>query len=90
MIQHPHVVVLDGIARIVGTNILVCELFTELLTGTPAEELMKKYNQRVGNAAVLDALSFAYDHLEIMQHNVTVTSRTAEIQRITMTIPEKK
>jgi len=67
---HPHVEVradiLDGSPVVRGTKIPVRRLFSWHRKGTSAETLLKRY-PKLGAARVLDALSFAYDHLDVME-----------------------
>lgn len=69
-VPHPHVEVnsevLDGSPVVRGTKIPVRRLFSWHKKGTSAETLLKRY-PKLGAARVLDALSFAYDHLDVME-----------------------
>lgn len=57
---------LDGSPVVRGTKIPVRRLFSWHKKGTSAETLLKRY-PKLGPARVLDALSFAYDHLDLME-----------------------
>jgi uncharacterized protein (DUF433 family) len=69
-IPHPHVEVradlLDGSPVVRGTKVPVRRLFSWHRKGTSAETLLRRYPS-LGAARVLDALSFAYDHLDLME-----------------------
>jgi len=68
-IIHPHVELspeLDGSPIVRGTRVPVRRLFSWHRRGTTVETLLKRYPQ-LGPARVLDALSFAYDHLDLME-----------------------
>lgn len=57
---------LDGSPVIRGTKVPVRRLWSWHRRGTTIETLVKRY-PTVGASRVLDALSFAYDHQELMQ-----------------------
>lgn len=65
-IHHPHVVVDDnGSPLVEGTQVPVRRLYAWHRQGTTVETLLRRYPQ-VGPARLLDALSFAYDNLELI------------------------
>jgi uncharacterized protein (DUF433 family) len=69
-IAHPHVVVgEDGSPMVAGTRVPVRRLFAWHKQGTTVETLLKRYPQ-LGPARVLDALSFAYDNLDLMMFDL--------------------
>jgi uncharacterized protein (DUF433 family) len=65
-IAHPHVLTDDdGSPVVVGTRVPVRRLYAWHRGGTSVETLLRRYPQ-VGPARLLDALSFAYDNLELI------------------------
>ncbi|HKQ67770.1 MAG TPA: DUF433 domain-containing protein [Polyangiaceae bacterium] len=65
-VVHPHVLLDDDGSPIVeGTRIPVRRLYSWHRQGTTVETLLKRYPQ-LGPARVLDALSFAFDNLELV------------------------
>ena len=68
-VPHPHVLVDDDIAEgsptIEGTRVPVRRLFSWHRQGTTVETLLRRYPQ-LGPARIFDALSFAYDNLELI------------------------
>ena len=69
-VPHPHVTVdpglLEGSPVVTGTQVPVRRIFSWHRRGTSVETLLKRY-PRLGPAKVLAALSFAYDHLDLME-----------------------
>ncbi len=69
-VPHPHVEahadVLEGSPVVRGTRIPVRRLFSWHRRGITVETLLKRY-PALGAARVLDALSFAYDHLDLIE-----------------------
>ncbi len=69
-IEHPHVVVNDdvngGSPTVAGSRVPVRRLWAWHRGGTPVEMLFRRY-PNLGQARILDALSFAYDHTELME-----------------------
>src|SRR5947209_5979554 len=65
-IPHPHVALdVDGSPVVDGSRVPVRRLFAWHRQGTTVETLLKRYPQ-LGAARLLDALSFAYDNLELV------------------------
>src|SRR5258706_1417327 len=65
-VPHPHVTIDDdGSPVVVGTRVPVRRLYAWHRQGTTVETLLRRYPQ-VGPARLLDALSFAYDNLELI------------------------
>jgi uncharacterized protein (DUF433 family) len=69
LVPHPHVFVdpaiADGSPCVRGSRVPVRRLFSWHRQGTTVETLLKRYPQ-LGPARVFDALSFAYDNLELV------------------------
>lgn len=69
-IRHPHVLEADdGRPMVFGSNVPVHRLFAWHRQGTSVETLIKRY-PRLGIAAVLDALAFAYDNPNVMAYEL--------------------
>ena len=68
-IHHPHVEVGTGTPVVRGTKIPVCRLWAWHIQGVTIETLVKRY-PRVGPAAILDALSFAYDNRAMIDDDI--------------------
>jgi uncharacterized protein (DUF433 family) len=72
-VSHPHVRVeagvLGGSPYIEGTRIPVRRLWAWHQGGVTIEMLLRRYPQ-LGPARVLDALSFAYDNLELVEDDL--------------------
>ena len=69
-IHHPHVVLdSDGSPLVEGTHVPVRRLFAWHRQGTTVETLLRRYPQ-VGPARLLDALSFAYDNLDLITEDL--------------------
>lgn len=70
LVQHPHVEVRDdllsGSPCVRGTCVPVRRLWSWFKRGVSAETLIKRY-PTFGPAKVLDALSFAYDNIELVE-----------------------
>ncbi len=68
-IPHPHVEVrdslLEGSPCVRGTKVPVRRLWAWHRKGVSMETLFKRY-QQLGPSVVLDAISFAYDNLELI------------------------
>jgi len=65
-VAHPHVTTDDDGSPVVGgTRVPVRRLYAWHRQGTTVETLLRRYPQ-VGPARLLDALSFAYDNLELI------------------------
>jgi uncharacterized protein (DUF433 family) len=68
-LPHPHVSVRPGGGAFVeGTNVPVCRLFYFHKRGVPVQTLLRRY-PRLEAAAVLSALSFAYDNEALVAHH---------------------
>ncbi len=68
-VPHPHVEIsaeMDGSPIVRGTRIPVRRLFSWHRRGITVETLLKRY-PKLGPARVLDALAFAYDHLDLIE-----------------------
>lgn len=69
-IHHPHVEarpdLLGGSPVIRGTKVPARRIWEWHRKGVSVETLVKRYPQ-LGSAKILDALSFAYDHQDIME-----------------------
>src|SRR6266498_2417028 len=69
-IAHPHVVIDEGGSPVVeGTRVPVRRLFAWHRQGTTVETLLRRYPQ-LGPARLLDALSFAYDNLDLITQDL--------------------
>lgn len=68
-VAYPHVEMVDGVARIVGTRVSVCVVFSWHRARLPFEKLCKRY-PAVAPAALLAALAFAYDNPEVINANL--------------------
>jgi uncharacterized protein (DUF433 family) len=70
LVPHPHVRVdaqiLSGSPHVVGSRVPVRRLWAWHRGGTAIETLFRRY-PNLGQAKILDALSFAYDNMEIIQ-----------------------
>lgn len=65
-VPHPHVTTDDDGSPVVGgTRVPVRRLYAWHRQGTTVETLLRRYPQ-LGPARLLDALSFAYDNLELI------------------------
>ena len=68
-IPHPHVLIDEAISEgsptVEGSRVPVRRLFSWHRQGTTVETLLRRYPQ-LGPARILDALAFAYDHLELI------------------------
>ena len=65
-IPHPHVIIDDdGSPLVAGSRVPVRRLFAWHRQGTTVETLLRRYPQ-LGPSRILDALSFAYDNLELV------------------------
>lgn len=73
-IAHPHVVMDQGVPRIIGTRVPVARLWAWHRGGTPIETLFKRYPM-LGEAAILDALSFAYDNRTMFDEQAKEVAR---------------
>jgi uncharacterized protein (DUF433 family) len=65
-ISHPHVVMDNGVPLVIGSRVLVARLWGWHRAGTKIETLFMRYPQ-LGEAAILDALSFAYDNRSLFE-----------------------
>lgn len=67
--MHPHVEVhpdvLEGSPIVRGSRVPVRRLWAWFRKGTSVETLLKRYPQ-LGPSRILDALSFAYDNMELV------------------------
>ena len=68
-LPHPHVSVRqDGGAYVEGTNVPVYRIFHFHKRGVPIQTLIRRY-PLLGTAAVLSALSFAYDNEALVERH---------------------
>lgn len=78
MIHHPHVVLNEkGTPVIKGTRVPVHRLYYWQQKGIAVAALVKRYPS-LGWAKVLDALSFAYDHQDLMEKAMEDERRSLE------------
>ena len=69
-IPHPHVIIDDdGSPLVAGSRVPVRRLFAWHRQGTTVETLLRRYPQ-LGPSRILDALSFAYDNLELVTQDL--------------------
>jgi uncharacterized protein (DUF433 family) len=72
-VPHPHVrcdsAVLTGSPHVVGSRVPVRRLWIWHRGGAAVETLVKRY-PNLGPARILDALSFAYDNLELVEADI--------------------
>ncbi|NUO51579.1 MAG: DUF433 domain-containing protein [Polyangiaceae bacterium] len=70
LVPHPHVRVdaqiLSGSPHVVGSRVPVRRLWAWHRGGTTIETLFRRY-PNLGQAKILDALSFAYDNMDLIQ-----------------------
>src|SRR5690348_11682155 len=73
LVPHPHVrshaLVLAGSPHVAGSRVPVRRLWAWYRGGTSVETLVRRY-PNLGPARVLDALSFAYDNLELIDADI--------------------
>lgn len=81
LVPHPHVRVdestLQGSPHVVGSKVPVRRLWAWHRSGTTIETLFRRYPQ-LGPAKVLDALSFAYDNVDLVQADLEREQRLLE------------
>src|SRR5690348_13633812 len=72
-VPHPHVrvdaTVLAGSPHVAGSRVPVRRLWAWHRGGTTVETLVKRY-PNLGPARILDALSFAYDNLDLVEADI--------------------
>jgi uncharacterized protein (DUF433 family) len=72
-VPHPHVrvdaTVLAGSPHVAGSRVPVRRLWAWHRGGTSVETLVKRY-PNLGPARILDALSFAYDNLDVVEADI--------------------
>ncbi|MBL9028196.1 MAG: DUF433 domain-containing protein [Myxococcales bacterium] len=70
LVPHPHVRVdsqiMSGSPHVVGSRVPVRRLWAWHRGGTAIETLFRRY-PNLGQAKILDAISFAYDNMELIQ-----------------------
>ncbi len=85
-ISHPHVTLDETGSPIVeGTRVPVRRLFAWHRQGTSVETLLRRYPQ-LGPARLLDALSFAYDNLDLVTQDLE--RERVLLDREQTTVPE--
>jgi uncharacterized protein (DUF433 family) len=81
LVAHPHVRcdahILSGSPHVVGSRVPVRRLWAWHRGGTAIETLFRRY-PNLGPGKVLDALSFAYDNLELIQADLDREQRLFE------------
>jgi uncharacterized protein (DUF433 family) len=90
-IPHPHVTAdEDGSPIVIGTRVPVRRLYSWHRQGTTVETLLRRYPQ-VGPARLFDALSFAYDNLELISADLERESEMlAREQKAPPSAPKSK
>ncbi len=73
LVPHPHVRtdanILSGSPHVAGSKVPVRRLWAWHRGGTAVETLMRRY-PNLGPGKILDALSFAYDNIELIQADI--------------------
>ncbi|MFO0555505.1 MAG: DUF433 domain-containing protein [Polyangiaceae bacterium] len=73
LVPHPHVridaAILSGSPHVVGSKVPVRRLWAWHKAGTSVETLCRRY-PNLGFSKILDALSFAYDNVELIQADI--------------------
>ena len=81
LVAHPHVRcdahILSGSPHVVGSRVPVRRLWAWHRGGTAIETLFRRY-PNLGPSKVLDAISFAYDNLELIQADLDREQRLFE------------
>ena len=73
LVPHPHVrtdvSILSGSPHVAGSKVPVRRLWAWHRGGTAVETLMRRY-PNLGPGKILDALSFAYDNIDLIQADI--------------------
>ena len=73
LVTHPHVrtdvSILSGSPHVAGSKVPVRRLWAWHRGGTAVETLMRRY-PNLGPGKILDALSFAYDNIDLIQADI--------------------